>query len=134
MSDKAHVRRRDIKIEERQEFIPTFKEDQVLSTGWEARIDGPLSTGETVCMDRYGGTAATALGNLEKAIAEQGWSIMPERVAITPEYLTHIGPPSISSVAEGIIAVISGDGAETIDLTFDQAEGLAARLAELARG
>lgn len=54
--------------------------------------------------------------------------IKPERPAITPEYLEECGPPSIAQVADDIYAIISGDGYETVDMTFEQAVYLYHRL------
>jgi hypothetical protein len=42
---------------------------------WVARLDGPLSTGEEVALERQADTAAAAITALEAAIAEQGWEI-----------------------------------------------------------
>lgn len=42
---------------------------------WEARLFGPLSTGEFVEMERHGATFADALANLETAIEGQGWRV-----------------------------------------------------------
>lgn len=52
----------------------------------------------------------------------------PGRPPITPEYLDEGGPPSLIQVADGIYAVISGDGYETVDLTFEHAVYLYHRL------
>lgn len=52
----------------------------------------------------------------------------PERPPITPEYLEACGPPSIAQVADDIYAIISGDGYETVDMTFEQAVHLYHRL------
>lgn len=43
--------------------------------GWEAELDGYLSTGEHVRMTRSGGTFAEAVASLEAAIVENGWII-----------------------------------------------------------
>lgn len=42
---------------------------------WVARLDGPLSTGEEVALERQAPTAAEAIIALEAAIDEQGWTI-----------------------------------------------------------
>lgn len=42
---------------------------------WVARLDGPLSTGEEIALQREAPTAAEAIAALEAAIAEQGWEI-----------------------------------------------------------
>lgn len=55
----------------------------------------------------------------------------PERPPITPEYLEEGGPPSIVQVSDDIYAIISGDGYETVDMTFEQAVYLYHRLREL---
>lgn len=48
----------------------------------------------------------------------------PERPPINEEYLTKSGPPSVFIPAEGIIAIMSGDGYDTVDMTFEQFEQL----------
>lgn len=55
----------------------------------------------------------------------------PERPLISTEYLEECGPPSITRVADDIYAVISGDGYETVDMTFEQAVYLYRRLRAL---
>lgn len=70
------VRREDIELRERvvSEFSSVVGEsDQVV--GWQAALDGGLSTGESVWLYRGGGSATEALTKLEAAIAEQGWGI-----------------------------------------------------------
>lgn len=42
---------------------------------WVARLDGPLSTGEEIALQRTAGAAAEAIAALETAIDEQGWTI-----------------------------------------------------------
>lgn len=41
----------------------------------------------------------------------------PERPPLTVEYLTEAGTPGIIQPAEGIVAIVSGDGYETVDMT-----------------
>lgn len=45
----------------------------------------------------------------------------PERPPISEAYLTRCGPPTVLIPAHGIVAVMSGDGYETVDMTFEQA-------------
>lgn len=72
-----YVKRPSISVtEEREEngHDPILGEIILLTT-WTAILYGPLSTGEHVDMARTGPTFATALQNLEQAIAELGWEI-----------------------------------------------------------
>lgn len=52
----------------------------------------------------------------------------PERPPINVGYLTSQGPPTVCIPAEGIIALVSGDGYETVDMTLEQAEEIACKL------
>ena len=44
----------------------------------------------------------------------------PVRPPLTEEYLTRNGAPFITRPAEGIVAIVSGDGYETVDMTEAQ--------------
>lgn len=44
----------------------------------------------------------------------------PIRPPLTEEYLTRNGAPFITRPAEGIVAIVSGDGYETVDMTEKQ--------------
>ena len=55
----------------------------------------------------------------------------PERPPITPEYLEECGPPNLIRVADDIYAIVSGDGYETVDMTFEQAVYLYHRMRDL---
>lgn len=48
---------------------------KIVSRWWEATLDGPLSTGETVHAAREGKTAQEAYRALEFALHEQNWEI-----------------------------------------------------------
>lgn len=54
----------------------------------------------------------------------------PERPPITPEYLESVGPPTVFTPAKDILAIMSGDSYETVDMTFEQAKYLHERLGE----
>ena len=56
------------------------------------------------------------------------------RPPITPEYLEKQGPPWICNPAEGLLAVVSGDGYETVDMTFEQAHELYEKLGRWLNG
>lgn len=66
-----YVSRKDITIYEETE-VYSFA---TTTSYWVANLDGPLSTGETVRLGRTGLSALSASGNLEAAIAEQGWDL-----------------------------------------------------------
>lgn len=55
-------------------------------------------------------------------------AIKSERPPINKDYLTKSGPPSVFIPAKGIIAIMSGDGYETVDMTFEQFEQLYNRM------
>lgn len=44
----------------------------------------------------------------------------PIRPPLTEEYLTKSGNPVIIQPADGILAIVSGDGYETVDMTEKQ--------------
>lgn len=54
-----------------------------------------------------------------------------ERPALTEEYLTRCGTPSVITPAKGVIAVVSGDGFETVDMTAEQVLEVSRRLIEM---
>lgn len=55
-------------------------------------------------------------------------SSKPERPPLTEDYLTESGPPTVFIPAQGIVAIMSGDGYETVDMTFEQFEQLYNRM------
>ncbi|WP_406245879.1 hypothetical protein ACI7YT_12625 [Microbacterium sp. M] len=69
------VDRRDISLTESVELFPTLGLEVSDNTQWEAVLDGRLSTGESVQLERSGSTSAEALAALEAAIEENGWEI-----------------------------------------------------------
>lgn len=76
MSDVT-VQRENIKVEARtreSHAIGHFDADLFI-VGWEATLDGCLSTGEHVYAEVRGKTAVHALSILEAVIREQGWEI-----------------------------------------------------------
>lgn len=76
----ATVNRRDISLREDVEAIYDggFGSDQrdarTIAT-WHARLDGRLSDGMYVDMERIGETSKQALASLEAALKENGWEI-----------------------------------------------------------
>lgn len=66
------VRREDIELVPR--FASTYG-SQAEVTGWVARLDGRLSTGERVSTVAEGRAAREALTRLEDRIAAEGWTI-----------------------------------------------------------
>lgn len=69
------VNRSDIKITEEIEYVASYQGMVPLNPYWEARLDGTLSTGESVSMARRGSDSSGALSELENAIRDQGWGI-----------------------------------------------------------
>lgn len=65
------VSRSDIRVTEHH-IVASLTEQRV---EWEALLDGPLSTGESVRVRRAGDTAASAIVSLERVIREQGWEV-----------------------------------------------------------
>lgn len=56
----------------------------------------------------------------------------PKRPPLTEQYLTESGTPGIIKPAEGIVAIVSGDGYETVDMTHLQFLDLLERMKEVA--
>lgn len=54
----------------------------------------------------------------------------PERPPLSVEYLFESGTPVIIQPAEGIVAIVSGDGYETVDMTVLQFLDLFERMKE----
>ena len=54
-----------------------------------------------------------------------------ERPAITAEYLLRQGVPVVITPAAGIIAIVSGDGYETVDMAPEQALEVSKRLIDM---
>lgn len=54
----------------------------------------------------------------------------PERPPLSVEYLIESGTPAIIQPAEGIVAIVSGDGYETVDMTVLQFMDLFERMKE----
>lgn len=73
------VSRKDIDLEEHMmDVTEGYGANQVVYTAssyWEAQLNGPLSTGESVRIRRTGETHVQALGALEAAITKNGWEV-----------------------------------------------------------
>lgn len=53
---------------------------------------------------------------------------------ITPAHLEQNGVPTVSEVAQGVIAIVSGDGLDTVDITHTQVAPLIERLERFLGG
>lgn len=69
------VSRRDISLTETVELIPVLGVEVEGNAQWEAALDGRLSSGESVQIERSASTSTEALAALEAAIADNGWGI-----------------------------------------------------------
>lgn len=74
--DKPYIKRKHIILEE--EFNKEVSLDgafETITLDWVASINGPLSTGEIIQMERSSKSAGEALLLLTEALEEQGWEL-----------------------------------------------------------